>query len=900
MVKGVEEPELSLSNDFISYTLSSGEINTLEFDILNTGNVELQYDMQYSNNLVYDENTIGLWYFNHVFNNIATDETLNNNGTVIGCELLKGKFGNALKFDGIKDYIIITDSPTQNVNSITLESWLNIEEGVENMPLTPVKYLGYGLLYGKDGGVRPHIWASGLKWYESTLTMPTDQWIYLAMTFDSDTGMLTWYLNGIKMEERFEGAYPIDKSTFDILIGRAWTETMSFFYKGMLDEIRISNITRSSSEILNNYQRAVTGSGEWVQLSNPVGIIEPKNVVTLNFTFDASSLNPGSYTRYLSLHSNDPNKPYVVIPINLEVKPSHHDISIDNIDISESPVAGEQIYINTSISNLGDNEEYEFNVDLIINNEIKNSTTIVKISPQETKYISFNWTPIYSDQYDVKVRVTPIEGEIIILNNMLQKPIFIAGFPNIQIKPTKITFYTEVNEISEKTFTISNLGTANLHFNLFDKNSFYVFWDDMENGQNDWTHSGRQDSWELGKPLFGPQNAYSGENCWGTDLDDYYKEFTNCSLISPIIDLRIIDKSNLLFAHWYSIDDSVDRGYVEVWDGIKWHIINNDGYSGYSNGWLTEIFNLDEFTGKNVRIRFRLEVGDIRLDKGWYIDDVRIISSNKLKDDWLFENPITGVIEPNKTQKILLRVNSSILDIGKYEDEITVKSNDPNNRIIEIPILLYVEGLDTIPPIANAGKDIISNEDEFVQLNALNSSDNLMISQYTWTFFDNENITLTGVSPLYNFTNPGTYDIKLVVIDSSGNTNEDHVKVRIKDTTNPIADAGENINAYVNNVIDLSAKKSTDNTEIISYEWILGNGVTKEGMEITHTYTKSGTYEIQLIIKDSEGNTGLDKIIATINPPEGHGTWLYLIAILFIFIILFFWLQNYVKSRVAP
>ena len=59
------------------------------------------------------------------FEGNANDSTDNNNdGTVTGATYVTGKYGQALSFDGIDDYVTVPDDSTLDIDSaITLESW---------------------------------------------------------------------------------------------------------------------------------------------------------------------------------------------------------------------------------------------------------------------------------------------------------------------------------------------------------------------------------------------------------------------------------------------------------------------------------------------------------------------------------------------------------------------------------------------------------------------------------------------------------------------------------------------------------------------------------------------------------------------------------------------------------
>jgi len=86
---------------------------------------------------------------------------------------------------------------------------------------------------------------------------------------------------------------------------------------------------------------------------------------------------------------------------------------------------------------------------------------------------------------------------------------------------------------------------------------------------------------------------------------------------------------------------------------------------------------------------------------------------------------------------------------------------------------------DITKPVANAGSDQTVTEDTIVTFNASQSSDNVGIMNYTWTFVDVTPQTLKGTKPTYNFTTPGTYIVTLTVKDAAGNQATDTVTITV-------------------------------------------------------------------------------------------------------------------------
>jgi PKD repeat protein len=119
-----------------------------------------------------------------------------------------------------------------------------------------------------------------------------------------------------------------------------------------------------------------------------------------------------------------------------------------------------------------------------------------------------------------------------------------------------------------------------------------LFSDDMEHGENGWTHGGAGDEWELGIPLMGALQTHSGINCWGTNLNGYYENLCDQRLVSPSIDLSSVTTANLSFYHWSYTEEDHDYCYVElsIDGGQSWHTLQT-----YTGGWtkndLTQIIN---------------------------------------------------------------------------------------------------------------------------------------------------------------------------------------------------------------------------------------------------------------------------------------------------------------------
>lgn len=153
-----------------------------------------------------------------------------------------------------------------------------------------------------------------------------------------------------------------------------------------------------------------------------------------------------------------------------------------------------------------------------------------------------------------------------------------------------------------------------------------LFFDDMENGENGWTHSGANDPWQWGTPTSGPGAAYSGVSLWATNLHEPYPNNVNASLVSPPIALTGAEAYALQFAHWYNFENNWDFGYVEVLDESgQWQVLTR--ITGLGESWQLPAFDLTPWAGQTIQIRFRMTSDGSVTRPGWYIDDVRVVGA---------------------------------------------------------------------------------------------------------------------------------------------------------------------------------------------------------------------------------------------------------------------------------
>jgi hypothetical protein len=205
--------------------------------------------------------------------------------------------------------------------------------------------------------------------------------------------------------------------------------------------------------------------------------------------------------------------------------------------------------------------------------------------------------------------------------------------------------------------------------------SVYAF-ESFENSDAGWYGTG---SWEWGVPASGPNAAFDGLNVWATNLTGNYPNSASDSLFIGYV---TVDEPNasLSFYQWYDMESGWDGGNVAISSdgGANWHIISpvggypdNDlpglnrepGFTGATLGWQQAVFNLSDYRGMAIIVRFRFGSDTAIQRAGWYIDAVSLRGATirELGSPHIVANPDGfGVrIEPGNIISLPLTITNS-------------------------------------------------------------------------------------------------------------------------------------------------------------------------------------------------------------------------------------------------
>jgi hypothetical protein len=204
---------------------------------------------------------VGAWSFDEASGTTVYDSSGNQNtGTVSGAARVAGKYGRALKFDGVNDMVSIADSASLDLSTaMTLEAWVKPTAAGSMWRTVLLKeqpsQLAYGL-YASDARGMPsgHVFTTRQWAVESPSALP-NAWRHLATTYDGTTMRI--YVDGTQVYERAaSGAITNSAGALRIGGNKVWNE----WFKGLIDEVRIYNRALTAAQLQSDRTTAVGSS----------------------------------------------------------------------------------------------------------------------------------------------------------------------------------------------------------------------------------------------------------------------------------------------------------------------------------------------------------------------------------------------------------------------------------------------------------------------------------------------------------------------------------------------------------------------------------------------------------------------------------------------------------------
>jgi len=180
----------------------------------------------------------------------AKDVVGDNDGTVEGAEVVEGKVGQALKFDGIDDHVVVPHSDDLSLvgGGLSIVAWINPSAPAGHQAIV-TKGSRNEYFFKLHGSAKVEFGMPGVGGMRTETVLSADTWYHVAATSDGVTAKL--YIDGVQDGED-GGGWGLDTNETDVHIG-GWAGVDGNQFLGIIDEVAIYNRSLSSDEMLQNY-----------------------------------------------------------------------------------------------------------------------------------------------------------------------------------------------------------------------------------------------------------------------------------------------------------------------------------------------------------------------------------------------------------------------------------------------------------------------------------------------------------------------------------------------------------------------------------------------------------------------------------------------------------------------
>ena len=324
---------------------------------------------------------------------------------------------------------------------------------------------------------------------------------------------------------------------------------------------------------------------------------------------------------------------------------------------------------------------------------------------------------IYLQFHSVEYADTLLTGNMLLSSNDPEQPeitipiVFEVGpydqMPLIAVTPIQLNRFVEFGDDTTAQLLVANQGIDPLEFILsFSGTGLRDFFDDMENGENGWTHDGLGDPWHLST-----HRSHSAEHAWYPGQEDLwlYEDNRYCRLVTP--PFGVTNDTELRFWHWGEMEADTtaafDGGMLEIAvNGGEWQsLVPVGGYpctiapetgspftvgTGCWSGtfdWVEEQFDLNRWAGDTLQVGFLFGSNATVTGEGWYIDDLQVAGTAPA---WITYQPGSGSVAGGEEQAIDFNFYSAGLEDTLVTGWLLVESNDPFTPSLSVPVSFLV------------------------------------------------------------------------------------------------------------------------------------------------------------------------------------------------------------------
>jgi len=230
---------------------------------------------------------------------------------------------------------------------------------------------------------------------------------------------------------------------------------------------------------------------------------------------------------------------------------------------------------------------------------------------------------------------------------------------------------------------------------------------------------------------------------------------------------------------------------------------------------------------------------------------------------WEFETGSTSFLNAQTYQKI---VSHTFTKSGTYPVKLTVTDDGSlsNSYILDI----VVKNNPPVPILFASPNPVLSLLPvSFFGNNSYDTDGN--ITKYAWGFGDGTTIQQGTTAETHTYLKPGAYKTTLTVTDNIGDSSEANLIINVTNR-NPVAKITySTLTIKAPGSLTFNGETSIDlDGTIISYNWVVSNGLTATTPNPTFNFSTQGIYTVTLTVTDDTGGTNSTSVIVTVTPAD--------------------------------
>ena len=197
---------------------------------------------------------VGYWSFDEGTGTTAYDASWNGNNGILynSPQWIDGKKGNALQFDGVDDYVLVSGSLYSGNTDFTVEAWVKANDNNKRK----IWWSNNGYVEMHDNGQwRMSIYHSGNNADDEGGSYNVGQWYHAVVVYTSSQKTGRLYVDGVKLLE--DGATGDLSYSSNVIIGD-YPSASNYEFNGTMDEVKIYNRALSAEEVRFHYNRGAS------------------------------------------------------------------------------------------------------------------------------------------------------------------------------------------------------------------------------------------------------------------------------------------------------------------------------------------------------------------------------------------------------------------------------------------------------------------------------------------------------------------------------------------------------------------------------------------------------------------------------------------------------------------